>query len=71
MPIYEYVCQGCSENFETLVLGKEKVCCPKCSGEKLERQMSTFSHKDSDGVYTSSGSSSCSGCAASSCATCH
>jgi putative FmdB family regulatory protein len=44
MPIYEYKCGDCGENFEALVMGSEDaVECEKCGSKKLERQMSCFS----------------------------
>ena len=42
MPIFEYVCDGCEENFEVLVRSEERVACPKCHGESLTKQFSTF-----------------------------
>ena len=44
MPIYEYVCGDCGENFETLVLkpGQDQVHCPKCGKSNLEQQLSQF-----------------------------
>ena len=70
MPIYEYDCRSCGTDFETLVLGKDTVCCPKCDSPEVERKMSTFSHK-SEGGFQSSQGSGCSGCSATSCSTCH
>ncbi|MBU2547615.1 MAG: zinc ribbon domain-containing protein [Proteobacteria bacterium] len=44
MPIYEYVCLDCEDDFETLVLSsEEEVCCPQCGSKRLERAMSAFS----------------------------
>ena len=40
MPMYEYACQKCDHTFETLVFNGEKVECPECHGEKLERLLS-------------------------------
>jgi putative FmdB family regulatory protein len=62
VPIYEYVCLDCQEQFETLVLGSdEEVTCPSCQSDKLERAMSCFA-KGSSGTKSGSGlSSACSG----------
>ena len=42
MPIYEYICQKCNHQFETLLYGKQKAECPKCHASKLEPQLSVF-----------------------------
>ena len=73
MPIYEYCCQECSNEFEALVIGSEKASCPACNSRDLRRKMSTFAHKGSGSDSRTGGSSGggCSGCQASSCASCH
>lgn len=41
MPIYEYTCKDCSNEFETLVFSaEEKVECPQCESSSIEKQMS-------------------------------
>ena len=73
MPIYEYCCQDCNEEFETLVFGDEKPDCPSCSSGNVCRQMSVcgFLSKGSGGETVSkSAGSACGGCVASSCAGC-
>lgn len=40
MPLYEYECQKCRHSFETLVFDGDKIECPECKSEKLERLMS-------------------------------
>ncbi len=72
MPIYEYNCSACDDVFETLVIGKEEVVCPKCGGQ-VSRLMSACRFKSGAGDFKTSGtgSSSCSSCSATSCATCH
>ena len=40
VPLYEFACRKCEHTFEELVLGDERVVCPKCSSSKLERLMS-------------------------------
>ena len=51
MPIYEYECKKCDTKFETLVLGEEKVECPECGDEKVEKLFSSFGVK-SNGLKT-------------------
>jgi putative FmdB family regulatory protein len=40
MPLFEYACRKCEHNFEALVFGDEKVACPECQSERLERLLS-------------------------------
>lgn len=40
MPIYEYICKECSEEFEVLIRGDVTPKCPSCDGEQLERLIS-------------------------------
>jgi putative FmdB family regulatory protein len=40
MPIYEYACEACGHEFETLVLGETKPECPSCQSRDLERLLS-------------------------------
>ena len=67
MPIFEYRCNSCSEHFEKLVFGNQKVQCPKCSSEDIKKKLSTFGMS---GVRNP-GSSGCSSCNSGSCSTCH
>ncbi|MBW1894502.1 MAG: zinc ribbon domain-containing protein [Deltaproteobacteria bacterium] len=73
MPIYEYHCEKCGENFEYLVFGSEKPeACTSCGNKKINRLMSAcaFKSKGSSGETVSSSSSSCNGCSATSCSSC-
>ena len=40
MPLYEYACQQCGHEFETLVRDGETAACPACQAERLERRLS-------------------------------
>jgi putative FmdB family regulatory protein len=40
MPIYEYACENCGQEFEELVRGDERPACPACGQSRVERQMS-------------------------------
>lgn len=40
MPIFEFVCKSCNNEFEALVRGSTPPACPKCASELLERQLS-------------------------------
>lgn len=77
MPIYEFYCQDCDGQFETLVMrSSDPVACPQCGTEKVTRVLSVFGFKSGGdrgaaSSRTASGSSGCSGCVASSCSGCH
>jgi len=42
MPIHEYVCDDCCQEFEELVRGDEVAACPRCNGERATKKLSTF-----------------------------
>ncbi|MGD8228665.1 MAG: zinc ribbon domain-containing protein [Desulfobacteraceae bacterium] len=72
MPIYEYKCTKCNEEFECLVFrSDESVSCPECNDDCVERLMSACSFKSSGNYSSSAGSASCTGCASKNCSTCH
>lgn len=50
MPIYEYRCQQCNNEFETLVLKGATPACPACQSTSLERQVSLAAIK-SEGTH--------------------
>ncbi len=43
MPIYEYICKDCGQNFEALVMGSRQPECPNCRSKQLLQQISSFS----------------------------
>jgi putative FmdB family regulatory protein len=40
MPIFEYHCGTCKNDFEILVRGSAEPACPKCGGTRLEKLLS-------------------------------
>ena len=42
MPIYEYACQSCGNEFEALVRSETVPECPGCHSTQLEKQLSVF-----------------------------
>ena len=42
MPLYEYSCRQCDQQFETLVRGSDTPECPSCHSRELERRLSVF-----------------------------
>ena len=60
MPIHEFKCKKCGENFEYLCLhsdDKNHVVCPACGHDKAEALLSAFSLSSGGGI--NGGSSSC------------
>jgi putative FmdB family regulatory protein len=63
MPIYEYHCEACEEEFEDLVrMGTpdDAIVCPRCGERRSRRLLSMFAGRTAGGA-TSSSSSSCGG----------
>ena len=67
MPIFEYKCNKCGEDFEKLVFGSQAVKCPRCDSGDVRKKFSTFGMS---GVQNP-GSSGCGSCSSGSCSTCH
>jgi putative FmdB family regulatory protein len=52
MPLYEYACRDCGARFEVLQrMGADstEVACPKCGGQQVAKQLSTFASAVSGG----------------------
>ncbi len=47
MPIYEYACQDCGREFETLVRGGQAPVCPACQSTALAKKLSVFATAES------------------------
>ena len=72
MPIFEYRCDNCQEEFEQIVFSsKAKVKCPKCQGGKVSKKVSAFSFKSGSKFAAASGSKGCGGCSSHNCGSCH
>ena len=69
MPIYEYQCKDCNNEFEDLVLNRasEPQSCPQCGSSKITRLVSTFGMI---GETRRGTTSSCAGCKSHSCSSC-
>lgn len=68
MPLYEYACAGCGHRFEVLQkMGapSQGVTCPKCDGDRVVKQLSTFAS-----TGTGTGSPASLPCGATSAASC-
>ncbi len=52
MPIFEYQCAGCGHAFEELIRSADdasRLTCPSCGGRKIDRQLSVFAARHSEG----------------------
>jgi putative FmdB family regulatory protein len=71
MPIYEFHCSGCGENFEELVFSQSSpISCPKCKGSDVKKLMSAFAFKSGSNFTGSTSGGGCSTCSSHSCSTC-
>ena len=62
MPIFEYKCTSCGEDFEKLIFGEQEISCPECESTEVSKKFSTFGMSGVEKPFagTSSGCSSCS-----------
>lgn len=59
MPIYEFDCHNCGDQFEALVFSISKVqnvTCPQCESSNVKKKVSTFAVKGSAGSSNSASS---------------
>lgn len=73
MPIYEYICEKCENEFEMLVFRNDEPSCPSCGAKNPTKKMSSFGFSVGS-RYTSSSTgagSSCASCGSSNCSSCH
>lgn len=76
MPIYEFKCTKCGNEFEEILFGSDDTAtCPACGSGETERLMSCCRRHKSGGVgdslgQASSASSGCAGCSGGNCSTC-
>ncbi len=40
MPLFEYRCNECGNEFEVLIRSQEKASCPQCNSEQLQKLLS-------------------------------
>ena len=61
MPLYEFSCAKCGEQFEELVMSSKpeaiaKVVCPECGSPKVKKKVSTFASGASGGSTSAAAS---------------
>ena len=73
MPIYEYVCEKCGNEFEVILFRDEQPLCPACGAADPCKKMSSFGFSVGYKFKASStsGGSGCSSCGSSNCSSCH
>ena len=62
MPIYEYACSKCGQEFETLVRTGTVPDCPSCHSTALEKKLSVFSTAGSTANAMSIADGPCGSC---------
>jgi putative FmdB family regulatory protein len=53
MPLYEFQCADCQDDFEELVRSSaavDEVKCPQCGSQHVRRKISVFASKSSGGL---------------------
>lgn len=80
MPIFEYQCEECGNEFEELVFSRDECPpCPKCASDKTCKLMSAVRSRVGGGAPDSQGEgpaapsapSGCAGCSGGNCSSCH
>lgn len=62
MPMFEYVCESCGEEFEELLFSTdEAVDCPACGSAEVGKKVSAVAFKSS-GRFVATSGASCTGC---------
>jgi putative FmdB family regulatory protein len=73
MPIYEYVCLDCKQEFELIRpmnQSDQPPVCESCGGENVKRKLALFYAKSGGHSVSGSSAPSCSGCAGGNCSSC-
>jgi putative FmdB family regulatory protein len=73
MPVYEYVCEKCGEQFEALrpmADSDAPIRCPACKSKRTSRTISVFAAHSGGKVVAGGNGGGCGGCSGGSCSTC-
>jgi len=62
MPIFEYICRDCHQQFETLVTASRTPVCPACRSDALDKQLSVFAVSSSGARKTAPEAGACGTC---------
>ncbi len=61
MPIHEYPCRSCGNEFETLVRASDTPTCVSCGSDALDKELSVFAAKKSEAASPAAGPCGASG----------
>ena len=65
MPLFEYACKGCGNEFEKIVPRHDtSVECPRCASAQVEKQLSVFAVTSSQGSEQVESTPGCGRCGA-------
>jgi putative FmdB family regulatory protein len=73
MPIYEYICLDCENEFELLramAQADAGMACSECGGEKIKRKLSVFFAESGGKAVSGMTEPSCAGCESGNCSHC-
>lgn len=73
MPLYEYVCLDCENEFEVLRAMSDAdraMACSACGGENVKRKLAVFYAHSGGHAVAGTSAPSCPSCAGGSCASC-
>lgn len=59
MPIFEYACRACGNEFETLVRTSDTPSCDSCGSSELEKKLSVFAAQKAESPAAPSPCGSC------------
>ncbi len=62
MPIYEYACKACGNEFETLVRSNSVPDCPQCHSTSLDKKLSVFATASATPDAAPTAASPCGSC---------
>jgi putative FmdB family regulatory protein len=63
MPLFEFACKECDNEFEALVRGSDTPECPSCHSKELQRRLSVFAaHTNAGGSVSDAPVGACGSC---------
>ena len=62
MPIFEYRCEACGNEFEALVRASTQPACPKCGDARVDKLLSVFATAGASSQVPDFAAGGCGGC---------